>query len=304
MLEENLPYVIKSIEEVPQAEIIIVDDASTDSSIEFLKSTYPDIKIIENASNIGFGASVNTGLRKTNSQLVLLLNSDIKPDRYYISTSLKYFDDPLTFGVMGAIKDEFNKEILEGIKWPKASVTGLKYKDLRMPEIEKCNDKIFTFYLCGGNAIVDRTKMLELHGFLDLYYPFYLEDVDLSLRAWLSGWRLYFNPEAHCYHKHSATINKYYSKDFVNIISKRNRLILSYLYLSGYKEYFFRITTYIKSQYYKILYAFKLSHIYQGYREYYRILGKLSTYRPPMDKTMELNQVIAEIRSNIMEKSN
>lgn len=304
LLEENLPFVIKSLEEVSQSEILIVDDGSTDNSIDFLKNTYPDIKIIENINNIGFGASVNAGLKKANSQLVLLLNSDIKPDRNYISTSFKYFEDPDTFGVMGIIKDELGEKILEGVKWPWISVNGLKYKDLRMPEIEMWNDQIFTFYICGGNAIVDREKMLELHGFLELYHPFYMEDVDLSLRAWLSGWKLYFNPEAHCYHKHSATINKYYSKDFVNLISKRNRLILNYLYLTGYKDYLFRITTYIKSFYYKVLYTFKLSHIYPGYREFYRILRKQSAYRPPLNKTRELNQIIAEVRLNIGEKLN
>jgi GT2 family glycosyltransferase len=171
-----------------------------------------------------------------------------------------------------------------------------------MPEIENWHDPVFTFYICGGNAIVDREKMLGLQGFLDIYHPFYMEDVDLSLRAWLSGWKLYFNPEAKCYHKHSATINKYYSKDFVNLISKRNRLILSYLYLTGYNEIFFRISVYTKSLFYKLLYTFKLSHIYPGYRDFFSIQAKLSAYKIPMNKKEKLKKIIAEIQRNIGEK--
>ncbi len=299
LLEENLPFVIQSLGAVPRSEIIIVDDASSDGSIDFLKSNYPETIMIQNVENIGFGPSINAGLEKANYDLVLLLNNDIKLDKKYISTSLKYFEHPGTFGVMGIIKDELSGVIIEGIKWPRISVSGLNYKDLRMPEIENWDEPVFTFYLCGGNAIVDREKMLELQGFLDIYHPFYLEDVDLSLRAWLSGWKLYFNPEAQCFHKHSATISKYHSKDFVNLISKRNRLILSYLYLTGYNEILFRISTYIKSLYYKLFYTFNLSHIYPGYREFFRVLGKLNTYQVPMNKRKNLKKVITEIQRDI-----
>jgi GT2 family glycosyltransferase len=171
-----------------------------------------------------------------------------------------------------------------------------------MPEIKNWDEPVFTFYVCGGNAIVDREKMLELQGFQDIYHPFYMEDVDLSIRAWLSGWKLYFNPEAKCYHKHSVTINKYYSMDYVNIISKRNRLILSHLYLSGYKKLLFRISTYIKSVYYKLLHSLKLSPIYQGYRDFFSLQVKLSPYQIPMNKKEKLKVIITEIQQNIGEK--
>jgi GT2 family glycosyltransferase len=300
LLEENLPFVIRSLVEFPRSEIIIVDDASTDDSIDFLKRNYPAIRVIKNIENIGFGPSVNTGLKEANHDLVLLLNNDIRLDKKYFSTSLKYFEDPETFGVMGIIKDELSGAIMEGVKWPRISVSGLNYKDLRMPEIERWDYPVFTFYVCGGNAIVDRKKMLELQGFLDIYHPFYMEDVDLSLRAWLSDWKLYFNPEAQCYHKHSATINRHYSMDYVSLISKRNRLILSDLYLSGYNKVLFRISTYIKSRYYKLLYSFKLSNKYPGYREFFRIQGELDAYQIPKNK--KLKKIIAEIQRNIGEK--
>ena len=302
LLEENLPFVIKSLEEVSRSEIIVVDDASTDNSIDFLKNSYQDIEIIENGENIGFGPSINAGLKKATCDLVLLLNNDIRMDNQYISASLEYFVDPDTFGVMGIIKDELSEEILEGIKWPRISLDGLKYKDLRMPEIEKWKDKIFTFYVCGGNAIVDREKMLRIQGFLDIYHPFYLEDVDLSIRAWISGWKLYFNPGAKCYHKHSATINKYYSADFIKRISKRNRLILSYLYLTGYNKVLFWISTTIKSWYYRLLFIFKLSQIYPGYREFFRLRGNLKAYQSPLNRMGKLRKVMAEVRRNIEKK--
>ena len=299
LLAENLPFVIKSLEGISLSEIIIVDDASTDNSIEFLKKNYPEIRIIENSNNIGFGPSINTGLKKAKHDLVFLLNNDIKPDIDYISSSFKYFEDPVTFGVMGVIKDELTEEILEGIKQPKISASGLKYKDIRLPDIETCADNVFTLYVCGGSAIVDRVKMLDLKGFLDIYHPFYLEDVDLSIRAWLSGWKLYFNSNAQCYHKHSATIKKYYSADFINIISKRNRLKLSYLYLTGYHKVIFFVLAYLKSLYYRFLFIFNKSSVYPGYKEFFEKAKELKNYQPPMNKIETLSHVVEKVQESI-----
>lgn len=299
LLAENLPFVIGSLNGIPESEIIIVDDASTDNSVEFLKNNFPDIKIIKNNKNIGFGQSVNAGLNMAEHELVFLLNNDIKLDRNYITSSFKYFEDPDTFGVMGIIKDELTKEILEGIKWPHISVSGLKYKDIRLPEIEASNNPIFTLYVCGGNAILKKEKVLNLKGFLDIYHPFYQEDVDLSIRAWLSGWKLYFNPKAQCYHQHSATISKYYSKGYISIVSKRNRLILNYLYLTGHDKLLFRISTLLKSMFYRILFILNTSSIYPGYKEFFKIVRNLKNYRPPMKKTEKLNHIVVKIQRSI-----
>jgi len=304
LLAENLPFVIKSLERISQSEIIIVDDASTDNSIEFLKNNYPDIIIIENDKNIGFGPSINAGLSKAQYELVFLLNNDIKPDKNYITSSFKYFEDPDTFGIMGLIKDELTEEILEGIKKPLISASGLKYKDIRLPGIEACTDQVFTLYVCGGSAIVNREKMLKLKGFLDIYHPFYQEDVDLSIRAWLSGWKLYFNSKAQCYHKHSATIKKYYSSDYIKNISKRNRLILSYMYLTGYRKVLFLITTHIKSLYYKIRFMLNRSSVYHGYKEFFSLAGKLKNYQPPMNNTEKLGHIVTKVQQSIRKNLN
>jgi GT2 family glycosyltransferase len=299
LLAENLSFVMESLEGVSLSEIIIVDDASTDNSITFLKNNYPDIKIIENNKNIGFGPSVNAGLKAAQHELVFLLNNDIKPDKNYIATSFKYFDDPETFGVMGLIKDELTGEILEGIKRPLISASGLKYKDIRWPGIEACTDQVFTLYVCGGSAIVNREKMIKLKGFLDIYHPFYQEDVDLSVRAWITGWKLYFNPKATCYHKHSATIKKYYSSEFIDKISKRNRLILSYMYLTGYQKAVFFRTTYIKSLYYRFLYTFNRSSVYPGYKEFFNMVERLKSQTLSMNNTEKLSHIVKKIQRSI-----
>ena len=302
LLLENLPYTIKSLETLDKSEIIIIDDGSTDDTFTLLNETYPEIRILRNSENLGFIPSVNKGLKNSTSDLVFLLNNDIKPDKDYITSSLKYFDQEDTFGVMGIIKDEVSKYVLEGIKYPEISLSGLKYKDIRDKEIEGLSGNILTFYLCGGNAIIDRRKIIELKGLSEIYEPFYLEDVDLSIRAWLAGWKSYFNPEAVCYHKHSATIRKYYQPDYIENIAKRNRLFINYIYLKGRQLQIFVFSTRIKIVFYWLKHKLKLKSVYHGFRDFFRYRSELREFRPLIDKKFLLDKVIKVIRKNINSK--
>ncbi len=74
-LEKFLPSVVANTE---NAEVIIADNASTDDSISFLNTTYPDLRIIQNTSNGGFAKGYNEALKEVNADLYLLLNSDIE----------------------------------------------------------------------------------------------------------------------------------------------------------------------------------------------------------------------------------
>src|SRR5690554_4898367 len=81
-------------------EIIIVDDASTDDSVAFIKSEYPEIILHINPINQGFSKSCNAGICIAKNPLLLILNSDIKLSPTYFLNQLKYFDISSTFGVM------------------------------------------------------------------------------------------------------------------------------------------------------------------------------------------------------------
>jgi GT2 family glycosyltransferase len=299
LLSENLPYVLKSLDCVDRYEIIVVDDASNDNSVEYLRINFPAVRIIRNDKNQGFARSINRGIKEARFDLIFLLNNDIKPDKKYVYTSLRFFKRSNTFGVMGIIKDELTNKILEGIKYPVVSLSGLKYRDIRSKKIEQCSNEVYTFYLCGGNTIADRKKILELDGLLEIYEPFYQEDVDLSVRAWLSGWKLYFNSGAICYHKHSATIKKYYRSDYIRNISKRNRLIISYIYLQGYIWKIFNFVTVIKSLYYGFLFSIKSQSVNSGYQEFLKLKYNLQKYRSTYYKISDLNHLIKDIQRNI-----
>ncbi len=277
LIKENLSSVYAALENINSHEIIIVDDASTDDTLEYLEENHPDICVISNTSNLGFSRSVNAGIEAAKYDLLLLLNNDIRLTSDYIMSSLHYFDREDTFGVMGFIRDSEKQDILESIKMPKLSITGLKYTDLHPDNLNISSD-LFTMYLCGGNALIDRQKIKNIGGFSLQYEPFYLEDVDISLRAWLSGWKLFFNPKVVCYHEHSATIKKFYTSDFINTISKRNRLRLNYIFLTGIEKRIFLAIARIKLTLYEISHSFKIKSSYHGYRQFFNTRAELQPF--------------------------
>lgn len=242
LLEKNLPTVFKALEtsEIDDYEIIIADDASTDNSVEFIKNNYPNIKIIENKFNKGFAGNTNSGIYASTKDLVLILNSDVQLTEKYFKPLLAYFDDELSFGVMSTIVSMDKKIIQDGAKFP-------DYYFIKIGSTKnylvKNKKSLYTFFLSGANALIDREKLLKVGCFKEIFNPYYGEDVDLGLTAWEYGYKLYYDSSVECYHPNSETIKNEPSQK-VKLISKRNKFFLYYLHLNSFEFsiYFFLIT--------------------------------------------------------------
>lgn len=243
LLEKNLPSVIKALErESIVYEIIIPDDASTDDSVEFIKQNFPTIKIITSAVNEGFSKNANKGIAAAQYALILLLNTDVRLKEDYFSQQWKYFDDPETFGVMGSIWSEDGKTLMDAGKYPLWKGSQLK-TTVNFSLEENTNGDIPTLFLSGANALIDRKKLIALQGFDERYSPFYMEDVDLSVRAWRNGWKCRYEPKSLCYHKLSESISKHSNKQKIKNISRRNKFIFHDTHLDGTRRFLWKIET-------------------------------------------------------------
>lgn len=211
-------------------EIIVTDDASKDNSVTFLRERFPLVKVIESQFNQGFSTNINKGIFAAKNDLVLLLNSDVELTMEYFAPQLKYFKNEDTFGVMGRIEDKTGK-IQDAAKYP--AMKGSQIIATKNFLVENLRPAIPTFFLSGANALIDRKKLMELRGFDEIFSPFYMEDVDLSLRAWRLNWRCFYEQEAVCYHATSATINAHNKRKKIKIIAKRNKFMLHAIHLSG-----------------------------------------------------------------------
>jgi GT2 family glycosyltransferase len=232
LLEKYLPFTIAVLEQSGALfEIIVVDDTSKDESVSFMRDQYPGVKLIVNGENKGFSYTCNRGIDAAQNELILLLNSDVKLEPGYFDHLWKYFSDDSAFGVMGRIIDMDGNRIQDAARVPKFN--GLKLKTDYFYYTNNIDDRLFTLYLSGANALIDAAKLKELDGFNELFSPFYSEDMELSLRAWRLGWKCYYEHQAVCRHEVSASTKSYKTTRWVKSIYFRNRFYFHAIHLDG-----------------------------------------------------------------------
>jgi len=258
LLQEILPCALKAAENagVPY-EIIVCDDSSTDDSVYFLRQQYPGIKVFSNDLNRGFSPTINTGIFNASYSHVLLLNSDMKLCDTYFNSLFRYFERPDTFGVMGRIVGWDNDKVLDGGKVP--AFHGVKIKtSINYLPVEKSGSAwLYSMYLSGANAFVDKQKIIELGGFDELFAPFYVEDYELSLRAWRMGWKCYYDDNAVCRHKHAASIKASNSKERIKVLHYRNKMYLHAIHLSQPQRFLWFVQLFMESVMYLLIFRMR-----------------------------------------------
>jgi GT2 family glycosyltransferase len=232
LLKSNLPKVIEAIQyyckkENTHAQVIIVDDASRDNSIEFLESKQSilktdkvSIEILKNEKNLGFSSTINRGVKKADGDIVVLLNSDVVPEKEFLSPLLSHFRDQLVFAVGCMDKSiEGNQTILRG------RGVGFWKRGFLIHSRGETN-KTDTLWVSGGSSAFRKNIWNKLEGFDELFNPFYWEDIDLSYRAQKAGYSIRFEPRSVVYHKHdTGAIKKQYTPFQVKTIAYRNQFI-------------------------------------------------------------------------------
>ena len=239
LLNEILPSVTQALfaTGLPN-EIIISDDCSTDDSLKMIAEKYPEIILIESTTNKGFSPTINKGIFASKYEYLLLLNNDVKLEADYFKPLLRYFELPDTFGVMGRIIGWNDNRIQDGGKYPEFHGAKIKTSGNYIPVSDTHNGHMYSMYLSGANALVSGEKLIQLGGFDELFAPFYVEDFELSVRAWRLGWKCYYEHEAICRHKLSVTIKSKNKKKYINRIYYRNKMYLHAIHLEGIELFF------------------------------------------------------------------
>ncbi len=235
LLAEVLPSVINALSSLPyHNEIIVVDDNSTDNSVRYLQENFEQVTIIASTVNLGFSRTVNKGLAIAKYDLVLILNNDVKLLPGYFEKQLRYFEKPETFGVNATVLNWDSDEVQGGGKIINRHLFKIKANENYYINPVENNDKEYlTMFLSGTNALIDRKKLMLLNGYDDSFSPFYVEDVELSVRALRMGWKMYYCPYSKCMHQISTTIKKHNSREKILSLTLRNKHLLHFIHLDS-----------------------------------------------------------------------
>ncbi len=217
LFKRHLPNVLKAAQ---GAEIIVVDDKSTDDSVAFLHKEFPQVKVVALEVNSRFAAACNAGVRQAKGEIIVLINSDVSPEKDFLIPLLKEFDDPQVFAV-GC------KEIQEfGGEKQFAGRSGGNY--LRgMYTHWRCDnqDKQTTLWVSGGSGAFRTSMWNELKGMDTDFKPAYEEDRDLSYRALKRGWKVLHCKDSIVHHIHETTNVKALGKEYMSLAAHKNNLL-------------------------------------------------------------------------------
>lgn len=206
--------------------IIIVDNASQDGSADFIKKNYPEIILVENSSNMGFAYAVNQGIRLVKTEFVFLLNNDTLVENDTISNLIKTINSsPNIFSVSSKMIQYHKQNLLDDVGDEYTIMGWSKRRGYNQEKTRYIEDEE-VFSACAGAALYRRNIFDEI-GFFDENFESYVEDMDLSFRARLHGYKSYYSSKALVYHYGSATTGSRYNAFKVKI-SARNNIYLIY----------------------------------------------------------------------------
>ena len=224
-LKECIPALLKAIQHSKiSAEIIIVDDGSTDPGVSLIRNSYSSIKLIEHKLNKGFIPSVNDGVYACSYEIVVLLNNDVIVREDVFDTLEQDFASSNVFGIsFMSLNNEGH--FREGLKKAPFRLGFYKIKHGMQDQPDNLSMVHETFYAVGGHCAIRRSVFLEIGGLDPLFAPFYWEDLDLSFRAKKMGYKILYDPRCIVVHNEIGTIKTHYASNYIKRIKERNRLL-------------------------------------------------------------------------------
>jgi hypothetical protein len=215
---------------VRDVEIIVVDNASTDGSMEIVRDKFPKVNLVVNDENKGFSYAVNQGIKLSRTPYVILLNNDTRVDFSFIHELEKIMDNDKAgkiFSASAKLVSLYDKDKVDdagdyycALGWAFARGKG------KNPKIYNKNCDIFA--ACAGAAIYRRELFTDDKvGLFDEEHFAYFEDIDIGYRALLHGYKNKFASAAVVYHAGSATSGSRYNS-FKTKLASRNSVYIIY----------------------------------------------------------------------------
>lgn len=209
--EELIAECLKSLQkQTIQTKIIVVDNGSVDKSVNIIESKFPDVVLLKQTRNLGFAGGVNVGIRyalEHGASAVALFNNDAIADKNWLKNLVDTSSAHPEAGIVTGKLLRMDKKVLDS-SGENYSVWGMPFPRDRNKEDTGQRTDVEKVFGATGGASLYKADMLEEIGLFDEEFFAYYEDVDISFRAQLAGWKVLYVPKAIAYHHVSATSSK------------------------------------------------------------------------------------------------
>lgn len=210
LLEKFLPSVVENSHE---AEIYVIDNASTDDSVAYLNSNFPSVKIIQNEGNFGYAKGYNVGIKSIDAEIICLLNSDVKVSHNWISPILNLFEtDENIAAIQPKILDYKNPTYFEYAGAGGGFIDNLGYPYCRgrvfwtlEEDKGQYNDLIQTFWVSGACMFVRKKDFEEIGGFDEGFFA-HMEEIDFCWRLNNLDKKVFYCGQSTVYHLGGGTL--------------------------------------------------------------------------------------------------
>ena len=216
-LEQCLTSVVRALADI-DGEIIVVDNHSSDGSVDYLKDRFPHVTFIESNHNLGFARANNIAIRQSRAEYVLMLNPDTIVGERTLNEVLSFLDTHPRAGAAGVqmlrANGEKANESRRGLPTPMTALYKMTGLCARYPKHKKLGhyymgylpwDEPGQIEVISGAFLMVRKKVLDQVGLLDEDYFMYGEDIDLSYRILKSGYENWYLPSRILHYKGEST---------------------------------------------------------------------------------------------------
>lgn len=229
LLEQFLPSVMRST--YPNLEIVVADNNSTDGSVDYVRTHFPSVKIVQNDANYGYAGGYNHALKHVQADYYVLLNNDIEVPERWIEPVIEVMErDPQVGACQPKMLDQQRRHLFEyaGASGGYMDTFGYVFCRGRIFEVleedrHQYDSEEYIFWATGACLFIRSALFHETGGF-DEHFFAHMEEVDLCWRIQLKGYTLKVVPGSCVYHVGGGTLHKMSpQKTYLNF---RNNLIM------------------------------------------------------------------------------
>ena len=221
------------VEKSPEAEVFVIDNGSTDNSVPFLNSNFPNLKLIVNTKNDGFCGGYNFGLNQICADYYILLNSDVEVSENWIMPVIEKMEkDKSIAACQPKIKSYHNKNKFEYAGASGGFIDKYGYPFCRgriFDNVEVDNgqydEEIEIFWATGACLFIRSSSFFEIGGFDNDFFA-HMEEIDLCWRLKNKGYKIMCIPKSHVFHVGGGTLNN--CSTFKTYLNYRNNLLMLY----------------------------------------------------------------------------